>query len=423
VGSVNCLRSIATIGRAFLLAALLQSCAAVDQFGGRIEDANRNSQHANDQETLLNIVRAEYYRPLTFVAISQVTGGQTETLTSGLPTITFGSGITPAQHIGQISNSVMSQAQGGYQSNPLVSTAFQSGMLSAIPEATVAYLIAAHPRDPVLFSTIDALIIKVDSTGVVYRLDNNPDEDHLRDEEHPDLDCPALAAKPVDAHFFDRSIPCSYSTFLRVAHFIAQTGLTAEIIPADKSANAPAASGAALASGAGAAKSASGGGSSSDKGTTQPPQGRFCFDPTKSGQGIHEPKCTIFKKQLNSTPKEAKVVRFQFGAVGTIEMQILVKSPLGVYQLFGAVLRHPWPGRFPYASRQGQELVKDEPFVNVTNSPGPCFVDVVYEGQRSCVPAASQNTPVLFDIVQQLKNLSTTPTDLNAPFAVRFIGN
>ena len=425
MGRVGHFRKISTIGTAFIFGVILQSCAAVDQFGSRIEDANRNSQHANDQETLLNIVRAKNYRPLTFVAISQVTGSQTETVTTGLPTITFGSGITPAQHIGQITNSVMGQAQGSYQSNPLVSTQFQTGMLAAIPEETIAYLIAAHPRDPVLFSTIDALIIKVDSTGKLYRLDNNPDEDD------PDEDCPALVAKKVDANFLERSKPCSYSTFLRVTNFILGSGLTAEIISSNgnkgagnKAANKSTGStkGAASAGGSGSATSSSGAADGTG-GSTQSVQGRFCFDPTKSARGVREPLCSVFRQLEPKIAKKTKVIKFAYGKVGTIEAQILIKSPLGVYELYGAALRHPWPHDFPYAAQLGQDLIKGEPFVNVTSSPGPCFVDVTYQGQYYCVPANSQNTPVIFEIVEQLKNLSTTPTDLNAPFAVRFVGN
>lgn len=418
-------RRTSTVGTALIAGVILQSCAAVDQFGSRIEDANRNSQHANDQETLLNIVRAKDYRPLTFVAISQVTGSQTETVTSGLPTITFGSGITAAQHIGQITNSVMGQAQGSYQSNPLVSTQFQTGMLAAIPEETIAYLIASHPRDPVLFSTIDALIIKVKSTGKLYRLDNNPDEDDQG------KDCPALVAEDLqhlNANFFELTKPCPYSTFLTVTNYIIGSGLTAEIIAStgNKNAgnNAKTKSAGSAKGTTGAGSTGSGGGATDGGGgSTQSIQGRFCFDPTKSARGVREPLCSMFKQPGSNGPKKTKAIKFVYGEVGPIEAQILVKSPLGVYQLYGASLRHPRRDDFPYAAQLGQDLIKHEPFVNVTNSTGPCFVDVTYQGEYYCVPANSQNTPVIFDIVEQLKNLSTTPTDLNAPFAVRFVGN
>ncbi|WP_459162095.1 hypothetical protein [Bradyrhizobium japonicum] len=101
---------------------LLASCAAVDQFGERIYDGNRNSQLAQNQETLVNIVRSSHLQPLNFVAITQVSGGQTESLNTGLPTVTFGPLQTVAQHQYQISNSVQSGVSGNYQSAPLVST-------------------------------------------------------------------------------------------------------------------------------------------------------------------------------------------------------------------------------------------------------------------------------------------------------------
>ena len=73
-----------------LVATLSGSCAAVDQFGSRVRDGNLNSQDALNQETLLNIIRARDLQPLNFFAITQVSGGQTETLNTGMPTVTFG---------------------------------------------------------------------------------------------------------------------------------------------------------------------------------------------------------------------------------------------------------------------------------------------------------------------------------------------
>src|SRR4029077_1812159 len=121
---------------------LLSGCAAVDQFGSRVYDANLNSQNALNDETLLNIVRASKYHSPNFIGISQITGGQSEQLTTGLPTVSIGPGQTAANHVYQISNSVVSGATGGYQSNPLISTAFQNAMLTPVSQRTVAQLIA-----------------------------------------------------------------------------------------------------------------------------------------------------------------------------------------------------------------------------------------------------------------------------------------
>src|ERR1700743_1383387 len=121
---------------------LLSACATVAQFGERIYDGNRNAVLAQNQETLVNIVRASNLQPLNFVGISQVSGGQTESLNSGLPTITLGPAQTIAQHQFQFTNSLQSGVSGGYQASPLVSTAFSTGMLSPISPKILAFLVA-----------------------------------------------------------------------------------------------------------------------------------------------------------------------------------------------------------------------------------------------------------------------------------------
>ena len=70
----------------------LPACSFVDYFTPRQYELNVNSQQALNEESLLNIIRASRFDPLTFVAISQLTGGQTEAFNFGIPTITFGQG-------------------------------------------------------------------------------------------------------------------------------------------------------------------------------------------------------------------------------------------------------------------------------------------------------------------------------------------
>jgi hypothetical protein len=144
---------------ALVVASLISGCATVDQFGSRIYDGNINSQSALNQETVLNIVRASRYQPLSFVAITQVTGGQMEALSTGLPTISLGPHQPVNDQVYQISNSLSSQFSGGYQSNPLISTQFQDGMLSPVPLRTLSQLIASHPRETVFYSLVTKLLL------------------------------------------------------------------------------------------------------------------------------------------------------------------------------------------------------------------------------------------------------------------------
>lgn len=72
------------------LGLLCLSCASVDQFSTRTVDGNSNAQTANNQEVLLNIVRASQFQSLVWTPVNQYSGTQMETLTTGLPTVFFG---------------------------------------------------------------------------------------------------------------------------------------------------------------------------------------------------------------------------------------------------------------------------------------------------------------------------------------------
>src|SRR5580700_6899148 len=94
-----CRKTLATIRPAVIIVAgaLLASCAFVDAYSPRVYQNNLTFQDINSQEALLNIVRASRYEALSFVSVTQATGSQTETLSAGLPTFTFGAAQTAAQ--------------------------------------------------------------------------------------------------------------------------------------------------------------------------------------------------------------------------------------------------------------------------------------------------------------------------------------
>jgi hypothetical protein len=168
-------RTVATLTN-MCTALLLASCGFVDHFGPRVYDNNLQSQDALNQETLLNIVRASRFQALNFVAISQLTGGQTETLSSGLPTVTFG----PSQIASQKqwvfgSNSLSSVANASFQTNPLQTTAFQQGMMTPISPKTAALLMATLPHESVYYAILDGIKFKTDN--YVYYFRNDPLDD------------------------------------------------------------------------------------------------------------------------------------------------------------------------------------------------------------------------------------------------------
>lgn len=414
----------------------LTACAAVDQFGSRVDDANTNSQDATNRETLLNIVRASKYQPLNFIAITQVSGSQTESVTTGLPTVSIGPAQTAANHIYQISNSVNSQANGSYQSNPLISAQFTTGMLAPISPTTLAYLTAAHPRETVLHLTIEAIVLR--HSRKMYRFRNLRTPDEKVDE------CVATLRNNPNRLAVTR---CNYTQFVDVLSMLIERGLTAELVPdinrngaesgngngaapvakaGGGAAGAGAGGSGAATGGAGAASGAatSGGGSGSggDK-TPLSAKGRFCFDPTRSNVKSFQPFCGDFRQSRSDA--QSKVLKADLPGIGLSEVTIVARSPFGAYRAIGEMTRYTEPWRF-YLSDESNGLVQEhrEPFVNISETGADgCFAWIVYEATNYCVPRYSRHTALLFNILQELRNLSTSPNDLNAAFSVRLVSN
>ena len=377
----------------------LSACAAVDQFGERIYDGNRNSMLAQNQETLVNILRASNLQPLNFVGISQVTGGQSEQLSSGLPTITLGPLQTAAQHQFQFTNSLQSGVTGGYQASPLVSTAFSTGMLSPISPKTLAFLVATYPREPVLFSAIESLTVRSRTSGRLIRLVNDPSRDRLSEDGQDN--CMPLALHS-DGRWFTASDNCSYALFINLLGRLTNKGLTAELF---KSKAKPA-----------SASSKSGSDSSKSTDGAAGYEGRFCFDPTRSLASAAQPKC--------GDAGTATSVVISFPDLGPIDLVVNLRSPTGVFNYYGQLLnRQPPIWREYYFTHQARNLVLNEPFLNVVRGASPnCFVKVDYAGEPYCVPAYSKHTALLMTLLVHLRNLNIQPTDLNSAFSVHLSG-
>lgn len=384
----------------------MSACAAVDQFGSRIYDGNLNSQNAQNQEILLNVIRASNYQPLNFVAITSVTGGQTESLNTGLPTLTFGPMQTVAQHLFQVSNSVNSSVTGGYQSSPLVSTAFQSGMLSPIDVKTLALLIAVYPREPVFYSTIESITFRRIDTGEMIRMVNDPVRDFTPD-------CPDRVRSAKPSQVLGLKDECSFSVFTNSLGLLLNAGFTAELNDAasDKKDNAKApAKKAADKSAQKNAKTQSADASSASV------SGRLCFDRTRSLLGTFRPGC-------GATNSGSTAVRYFLEGVGEVEINLALRSPIGLFNYFGAFLSRPPMPWTAYYSTQARNLLQDgEPFLNVvTTTTEPCFSQVFYGSQTFCVPVSSRHTSLLFTMLIHLRNLNIQPSDLNSAFSVRLV--
>jgi hypothetical protein len=398
---------------------LLAGCSAVDQYGARIHDVNVNSQDALNGETLLNVLRAEKHETPNFVAVSSVTGGQSETLTTGLPTVTFGPEQTIAQHQYAVSNGVSSVANSSFVSNPIQSTGFQDGMMSPVTLRQLAQLLASHPHDLVFYTVIDTLVV-ADASGKTVTLYNDPD-DNLPpdgDGEKPGS-CPAPGGPDggVDyawsrADIFDHPDVCSYAKFKHMMVLLMTYGLSAEIIsPADQAAVTQSLPRTNSATGKSAVQSDSKG-SPAASGSA----GIFCFDNSYRDMGYSHRNtdldCDVSPKLRNHT-KEFTFGNQDYGYV-TLKY-VKMRSPLSIYSLIGK-LRHT--SDQPYWVSRTTRRIPGK-FVEIDEGKlTDCYTSVDFAGHHYCVPRGAEKTAVVFDILQQLRNLNIQPSDLNSAFNV-----
>jgi hypothetical protein len=449
----------------------VSSCSFVDNFAPRIYQANENLQQSTNQEVLANIIRASMYQSLAWSPPNQFIGMQVETLNTGLPTITFGPNQPAANHLYQISNSLSSSTTGSYQSTPIVTTPFQTGMLSPVDLKTFGMLMTYYPREAVLFALIDAIDIQEVSSsnvlGKVSRLVNDPTQDFLRGNDDDHDGCKKRLKKAVrenDAKtiMLDDGV-CPYSRFVFVLQgYLIAYGLTVELIASESKSNN---------SQANQSGGSSGGATQSSNSSSNQPTsiGQFCFSPSLAGTDEQTYVARTFGRNLcdqapnKSKPSVSKTVvdKVQTGpnetttttttttggsnnATGgsknasncpdgrlkvTIEgdgaycVSMDVRSPEGFIKYLGL-----WLGNsdlLPSFSYRGitanQVLDIDHRYLNIVTDrgSGQCYTRVAYQSVNYCVPYDAKHTSMLMDMATSLRNLNITPADLNAPLNVR----
>jgi hypothetical protein len=412
---------------------LLASCAVVDQFEDRIYSGNLKSQNAMNQETLVNIIRASRFQTMNFVALTQVTGGLQETLTTGLPTITIGPAQTVAQHQFQVANSLSSQATGGFQSNPLVSTNFQAAMLSPASPRTVALLASSHPREPVFYSLVDS--ISLSAGNFIVRFEN----DETRKDNDPACERVHGNYTKSDLQIFEGH--CNYSAFVEMLWLLLSAGLTSELIPVEgvSQKDAPQANGHICFDRSravfyatpycGQSKPPTTKVKSKDSpsaGASPKPKPSPTSPPAQTSSPVPTPSPTPIASPTPGKPAPPKstdssVQRLTIRGVGTFDVMLSFRSPVAVFRFYGALYGQQDGGHYRYQARPLANLLgPDEPFIDIiSGSSSGCYTSIDYGGQPFCVPSYSSNTALIFTMLQELRNLSIQSTDLNSAFTVR----
>lgn len=385
----------------------LSACAATDQFAPRIYSGNINSQTALDHETLLNIARASRLQPLTFVAITKAAGNQSSDLKIGLPSFNVTSGyFFPGKQALFSGNATDNSFQGSFESNPLISSGFQQGMMTPITPKTLALLLSSHPRELVFFAVIDG--IKMTSSKHAWYFRNDPSNNYYKGEQINEV-CRALEkvspgalshAQAVADLKPDYNRDCNFSEFTYLLKYGLAEGMTAYFDDASPKGGS--------------------GGDKPEKSTTTVAnsvgRGYFCFDPTLARSDL---KSEALSTENPCGPHRAtKDIPFMFGNE-RFTPEYRLRSPLGIYSYLGKLLRDDTADKIlmdnpEIAYYPGQK------FVDITNATTNCTLAALSDGIFACVPPVnSATTLTLIDILEQLRNLNISPADLNSSVSVR----
>ncbi len=440
----SCARALATI-----ISFIVSSCASVDQFSSRVPDGNINNQFAINDELLLNILRASKYQSLSWNPVNQISGGQTETLSTGLPAINIGPHQTAAQGIYSITNSVSSGVTGSYQSAPLLTTAFQTGMLTPVGLKTLASLGSYYSREVLFYALIAAIDIKAVSTNESTRLINDPGQDYVditNSSAFNPSKCKSIATgNDNKAHLFPGS-SCSYSKFVALMSTLVEAGLSTELVQyATNATPQNSATGAPLSQ------------------TTTVQQGRLCFSDIlraiavraegapicgqitrtqRLGGSIVQIRTETHKaddatigtdtrsasRTTTTTENAALPIRdggpfkVSYPGVGVIEISFELRSPDGFLSYLGSWYNYGDKVLFPgYDVVPAKRILAgDGMYLSIEKGFGSdCYASIRYEGNDFCVPFKATHTTMLMDIAVILRNLNVQPADLNAPVTVR----
>src|SRR6185503_20663588 len=148
--------------------AVVSGCAGIDaSLTERVSNINASLDQAINDGILLNIVRASRSQPLTFVAVSKVNSTQSVSLSNGLPALSFGPGLSTAQHQFVFgSNSISNSASGNFDLGPLATKEFAAGVSIDISLVELSTLIKEGiPRDLLFNLVVDSITYDKSITG------------------------------------------------------------------------------------------------------------------------------------------------------------------------------------------------------------------------------------------------------------------
>ena len=336
-----------------LAAAALAGCVAQGEIQNHVERINKSVGTSRNEAILLNIVRASRNEPLYFTSLPSVTGQGNMSLSSGLPTITFGPGQTVAQKQFTFTNSLYNSASSTFDVGLLESKGFYDGLLQPInlPEANLI-LHQGFSRALVFSVLVDK--VRITSGKTVEEIRNTPTD------------------------------PEEYRRFEEYLYLAVYYGLTVEV--------------------AAGPDGKSEGRLCFDQALAGPEQKPFVR--TSPIQCTHGPDARAW-----AHTRPAELAFLIDGKPQSIE--IILRSPNQVFQYLGSMVGPASAGRTVSLYGDNPGTTQGPLVVVTTDARASCFARVTYDGATYCVPeTGSDNTKRIFQILNQILALNTSPEDI-----------
>ena len=370
------------------LVSTINACTAFDPLDSTGETLNRNTTDYSNDAILMNIVRSKLYEPLSFIAITGITGVSSATGTLGFGGFTLGPVKPPPTFL--LGPATASRTNSNsFNVSVIDDPASFAALLAPINPAVIGFFInQGYPRELLFFLLTNRLRkVEKDANGkiiqVVREYTNDPDNGDQFLEfigEMATLLRRGLTAEiDVTATPAGRALPPSklcMDPFLPLPDF-AKEAAPGPARPANPSGLCQNASWIET-------QSPTPAGSSAGK------------SPGAKGEATAEP----------SRPSPAALAAFEFADGYGHHYQLFTRSTYGAYNYVGAILRT----KNDIVNLQPDDQ-KYRGIVRIVQGGQDCFASVGYRNVQYCVPSDANNTKKLFALLHQLQQLNTAPSN------------
>jgi hypothetical protein len=403
---------------AFACSAWLSGCATFRPEEGRIGEINKSASDYTEQAVLLNVVRSEKYEPLSFLVVTGLDG--TNSLTGSLGFAGFTLGPHPSSSPRDFllgPNAVSRTGSNTFHVSVVDDPPSFVALLSPLTPATLAFFAnEGYPRELLFFLMVDHIRVteRGGATATLYR--NDPSDPAafpefigvmatlLKDGLTAEIDVagvPAGRALPKSALCFDPSLPPPAYLASQSA-VVAAGGGAASCETARWVEGGPSAAGGSPALNLGMV-------AAPDGSLWTPLPGGMVIRHLVPGKGFEDFPLPPKKKD----PDTAPLIAFPLVDAKGTTYEVSFRSVYGVYAYLGALRRGAGKGPTDLSNLLKLDGAGKGGILDITGARGDCFTAVDYEGGHYCVPTRADNTKRLFNLLHQLQEISTAPS--NAP--------